>query len=61
VKTNIEISEKTNHRVFVLGWPIGSFPEVSVWIAAAFINTSFSAWHAPRLALTSLENLLVPR
>jgi len=34
VKTDIETREKTNHTVFVPGWPIGSFPEVSVWIAA---------------------------
>jgi len=41
MKTDIEIREKTNSTVFVLGWPF-SIPEVSVWIAA-LIKTSFSA------------------
>jgi len=34
MKTDIEIREKTNSTVFVLGWPF-SIPEVSVWIAVA--------------------------
>jgi hypothetical protein len=61
MKTAIEIREKTNHPVFVLGWPIGSFPEVSVWIAAGSSTPASRPGVHPSRGDLSLENPLVPR